>query len=108
MAGNARSRFNGDQIRLAAFAKALSHPARIAIVEHLSKREEATCGEIVEVMPLAQATVSQHLKELREAGLVRARECGPRVCYSVNCGELRRMCGHFRCAMEAMEGSGEG
>lgn len=81
---------------MADFARALSHPARVAIVGYLRGRGEATCGEVVAAMPLAQATISQHLGELRRAGLVRARECGPRVCYSVDEERLGRMCAHFR------------
>ncbi|MFN3666588.1 MAG: ArsR/SmtB family transcription factor, partial [Sediminibacterium sp.] len=55
---------------LAAFAKALAHPARIAILKVLAQKNACICGEIVEVLPLAQSTVSQHLKELKEAGLI--------------------------------------
>ena len=66
---------------LAALARALSHPARLAILRVLAARQTCACGEIVDVMPLAQATVSQHLKVLREAGLVRGTVDGPRSCY---------------------------
>ena len=63
---------------LAQFAKALSHPARIAILKVLAQKNECVCGEIVEVLPLAQSTVSQHLKELKEAGLIKGTVDGPR------------------------------
>lgn len=69
--------------RLAELAKALGHPARIAIVRLLLRRESCVCGEIVDELPLAQSTVSQHLKQLKEAGVIRGEIDGPRVCYCV-------------------------
>ena len=69
---------------LAAFAKSLSHPARIAILKVLAQKNECICGEIVEVLPLAQSTVSQHLKELKNAGLITGTVDGPRSCYCIN------------------------
>lgn len=69
---------------LAAFAKSLSHPARIAILKVLAQNNECVCGEIVEVLPLAQSTVSQHLKELKDAGLIKGTVEGPRSCYCIN------------------------
>lgn len=69
--------------RLAAMAKALGHPARIAILRTLTGRA-CVCGEIVEVLPLAQSTVSQHLKVLREAGWIVGVVEGPRSCYSLD------------------------
>jgi DNA-binding transcriptional ArsR family regulator len=68
---------------LAEACKALAHPARLAILQTLAKRGSCICGEIVEVMPLSQATVSQHLKVLKEAGLVSGRIEGPRSCYCI-------------------------
>jgi ArsR family transcriptional regulator, arsenate/arsenite/antimonite-responsive transcriptional repressor len=73
-------RFQPDDERLAEQLKALAHPARLAILEVLAARGTCICGEIVEVLPLAQATVSQHLKVLKEAGLLRGRIDGPRSC----------------------------
>jgi ArsR family transcriptional regulator len=75
---------------LATLAKALGHPARVAILRMLIERGECICGEIVEVMPLAQATVSQHLKVLKDAGLVQGEVDGPRVCYCVDPKAVRR------------------
>ena len=69
---------------LAGACKALSHPARLAILQMLAKRGTCICGDIVDVMPLSQATVSQHLKVLKEAGLVKGTIDGPRSCYCVN------------------------
>jgi DNA-binding transcriptional ArsR family regulator len=73
----------GEQ-ELAALAKALGHPARVRILRLLLARDACVCGEIVDQLPLAQATVSQHLKVLRESGLVRGEIDGPRVCYCVD------------------------
>jgi ArsR family transcriptional regulator len=75
---------------LARLARALSHPARVAIVRHLATRGTCVCGEIVNVLPLAQATVSQHLKVLKEAGLVQGEVDGPRTCYCVNPEVVKR------------------
>lgn len=76
--------FLAPEVRLAAYNKALSHPARIAVLKLLAERGACTCGEIVDVLPLAQATVSQHLRVLREAGLIRAAPDGPRTSYSAD------------------------
>ncbi len=69
---------------LAGLAKALGHPARVAILRMLIIRGECVCGQIVDLLPLAQATVSQHLKVLKHAGLIKGEIDGPRVCYCVN------------------------
>lgn len=66
---------------LAALAKAISHPARLQIMRLLSRRATCVCGEIVNELPLAQSTVSQHLRILKNAGLIRGEIDGPRVCY---------------------------
>ena len=76
---------------LAGLAKAAGHPARVRILRILARRETCVCGEIVEELPLAQSTVSQHLKILKEAGLVRGTVDGPRVCYCLEPGALRRL-----------------
>ena len=72
----------GDDARLAALAKALGHPARVRIVRHLLAADACMCGAIQDVIPLAQSTVSQHLKVLKQAGLIVGEIDGPRVCYS--------------------------
>lgn len=74
--------------RLATIAKALSHPARHQILRTLGTRGECLCGEVVEVVGLAQSTVSQHLKVLREAGLVQGTVDGPRSCYCLDASGL--------------------
>jgi len=85
--GSAVTAFDSE---LAELARALSHPARVAIVRYLAARGTCVCGQIVDVLPLAQATVSQHLKVLKEAGLVQGEVDGPRTCYCVNPGTLKR------------------
>ena len=76
--------------QLATFARALGHPARVAILRQLAERGECLCGRIVDSLPLAQATVSQHLKVLKDAGLVQGEIDGPRVCYCVNPETVKR------------------
>jgi ArsR family transcriptional regulator len=76
---------------LAALAKALAHPMRVQIVRILARTEGCVCGDIVEQLPLAQSTVSQHLKVLKEAGLVRGTIDGPRVSYCIDPDGLRRL-----------------
>jgi predicted transcriptional regulator len=84
MAIHKKEEFGKTEQELAEFAKALSHPARIAILKVLAQRNECICGDIVEELPLAQSTVSQHLKELKNAGLVQGTIDGPRSCYCIN------------------------
>ncbi len=76
---------------LATLAKALGHPARVQIMRLLVRREACICGDIVDELPLAQSTVSQHLKVLKEAGLIKGEIDGPRVCYCVEPRTLRRL-----------------
>ena len=70
--------------KVAAYAKALAHPARIAILQLLLKRNTCVCGEIVDDLPLSQSTVSQHLKELKNAGLIKGTIDGASVCYCID------------------------
>jgi len=84
MANHKKEEFTQKEQDLAEFAKALAHPARIAILKILAQRNECICGEIVEILPLAQSTVSQHLKELKNAGLIDGSVDGPRSCYCIN------------------------
>lgn len=76
---------------LAELAKALGHPARVQIMRLLVRRTACICGDIVDVLPLAQSTVSQHLKVLKEAGLIRGEIDGPRTCYCVEPRTVRRL-----------------
>lgn len=77
--------------QLAKLAKAIGHPARVRILRLLSRREARVCSQIVDELPLAQSTVSEHLRILREAGLVRSSQDGPRVGYCINFDGLRRL-----------------
>ena len=76
---------------LATLTKALGHPARVQILRLLLRRETCICGDIVDELPLAQSTVSQHLKVLKDAGLIRGEIDGPRTCYCVEPRTLRRL-----------------
>ncbi len=85
-----RDEFNVKENELADFANAISHPARVAILKVLAKNEDCICGDIVEVLPLAQSTVSQHLKELLNAGLITGRVDGVKSCYCINWKNFER------------------
>ena len=76
---------------LAAFAKAIAHPTRVRILRMLAKKEARMCSHIVDELPLAQSTVSEHLRILRSAGLVQANEKGPRVSYCIVPSALTRL-----------------
>ena len=84
MAYNKKDEFSKEDQNLAIIGKAMSHPARLAILRKLAKSDSCMCGEIVEDLPLAQSTVSQHLKELKDAGLVKGTIDGPRSCYCID------------------------
>jgi ArsR family transcriptional regulator len=83
--------FDRADIKLAATFKAMSHPARLDILRILAQRGTCICGEIVEEIPLAQATVSQHLRVLKDAGLIVGEIDGPAVCYCVDPEALNRL-----------------
>ena len=76
--------FTEEQNKLAQLLKAVAHPARIAILQHLIKTNACICGDLVEELGLAQATISQHLKELKNAGLIQGSIEGVSVCYCIN------------------------
>jgi len=76
--------FTDQQNQIADIAKALGHPARIAIIEYLLTVDTCICGDIVNELPLAQPTVSQHLKELKNAGLIKGNIEGTAICYCIN------------------------
>jgi ArsR family transcriptional regulator len=77
--------------RLAQLARALGHAARVRILKLLISRDTCVCGEIVDQLPLAQSTVSQHLKLLKEAGLIQGEVDGPKVCYCINQANLKEL-----------------
>lgn len=76
--------FEASDNKFSRYSRALGHPARVLIMRSIAEAETCICGEIVEQLPLAQSTVSQHLKELRRAGLIKAEVKGPKTCYSLN------------------------
>ena len=76
--------FTKKQVEVAAMAKAIAHPARIAILQHLAKMDACVCGELVSELGLAQATISQHLKELKNVGLIHGNIEGTSVCYCID------------------------
>lgn len=83
-------RFNKAEIAAARICKALAHPARVAILRVLAEKKTCICGEIVDELPLAQSTVSQHLKALKEAGLVQGTIEGPAVCYCIDRSTIKQ------------------
>jgi ArsR family transcriptional regulator len=80
-----------DEHELADLAKAIAHPARVRILRTLIDHQACMCGDLVDILPLAQSTVSQHLKQLKDAGLVQGEIDGPRVCYCVDPQKLKRL-----------------
>lgn len=83
--------FKSRETKVASAARALSHPARVAILRELARRKECVCGEIVEVIPLAQATVSQHLRALRDTGFIKGEIDGARSCYCIDGKNAREL-----------------
>jgi len=84
MAYSKKLEFKSDEIKVSAIANALSHPARIAIIKFLAEQKSCICNDVVEHLPLSQSTVSQHLKELKNAGLIKGEIDGSRVCYCID------------------------
>ncbi len=83
--------FTDKQNQIARIAKALAHPARIAILQQLIKEKTCICGQLVIEIGLAQATISQHLRELKEAGLIKGVIDGPKVCYCLDISSLKEI-----------------
>jgi len=106
MAGNKIGEFNPDLIDLAGLAKALGHPGRLEILRILAGRA-CICGDIVERMPLSQATVSQHLKELKKVGLIRGEIEGPRICYCLDTEAVQAAREKFTSLFEGMACCGQ-
>ena len=95
MASPKLEEFIKTEQELAQFAKALSHPARIAILKVLAQKNECVCGEIVDVLPLAQSTVSQHLKELKNANIIKGNIEGTAICYCLNPETMAKIESYF-------------
>ncbi len=103
MAFTKKEEFSKPENRVADFAKALSNPARISILKTLAGCSECICGEIVEVMPLSQSTVSQHLKELKNAGLIQGQVQGVTSCYRINWKRLESEADNFNKLIESLK-----
>ena len=87
--------FTDKQNSIAILAKALGHPARVAIIDYLLKVDACICGDIVNELPLAQPTVSQHLKELKNAGLIKGSIEGTAICYCIDEKALNKLKQYF-------------
>ena len=106
--------FAPDLTEVAAVAKALSHPGRLRILQILADSRSCICGDIVDRLPLSQSTVSQHLRELRRAGLIRGEIEGPRTCYCLDerrvaqaFDQLKNLFRGFGCCRPGTEDRGE-
>jgi ArsR family transcriptional regulator len=95
MGASKSDHFTEHQNELAVLTKALGHPARIAIIEYLLKVNTCICGDIVNELPLSQPTVSQHLKELKNAGLIKGNIDGNAICYCINEAGFEKIKGFF-------------
>ncbi len=107
MAFSKADQFSQEDIELSKIAKALAHPARISIVKLLANKNACICNDIVEELPLSQSTVSQHLKELRSAGVVKGDVDGPRVCYCLDWNCLQKCANLFFNFFKKTEESGK-
>jgi len=88
---NNKESYSPEQKEIALFAKAFGHPARVSILQHLFKINACVCGDLVEEIGLAQSTISQHLKELRQIGLIKGNVEGTRVCYCIDIENWSKM-----------------
>lgn len=99
--------FAPELAQLAAWGGAISHPARLQIIQVLARRGECICGQLVEELPLAQASVSRHLKALKRAGLIRGEVDGPRSCYCLDYEVLNSMRDQLKRFLDAVPESGD-
>lgn len=95
--------FTQKEISIATMAKAIGHPARVAIIEYLMSVDSCICSDIVNVLPLAQPTVSQHLKELKTAGLIKGTVEGTSICYCIDENALQMVRDYFVNISTALE-----
>lgn len=96
--------FSERQNNLAGMAKALAHPARIAILEYLIRKGSCVCGDIVDELPLSQATVSQHLKAMKEAGIIKGEVDGPFRCYCIDQAQCQSLANSMNDLIDKMCG----
>lgn len=97
--------FSRSQVELAAFAKALAHPARISILQFLATRGEVACMEIVAIVPLSQPACSRHINELKKAGLLKSRTRGSNVYFKIDHSALTRFCADMNHALHPKSNS---
>ena len=95
--------FTDSQNQLATMAKAIGHPARVAILDYLLKVNACICGDIVNELPLAQPTVSQHLKELKNAGLIKGNIEGTAICYCIDENAVNTLKTYFEGILKTIE-----
>jgi len=95
MGASKSASFSGKQNELALLFKALSHPARVAIIEYLLTVDSCICGDIVNELPLAQPTISQHLKELKNVGIIKGTIEGTAICYCINPDTIDKIENYF-------------
>ncbi len=103
MAQSKKSEFGAKDQKLADFAKAFSHPARVSILRMLARQGTCVCGELVDALPLAQSTVSQHIRELKDANIITGEVEGPKSCYCINWDVLEDQWKAFNSIMQEME-----
>jgi len=96
MGASKSEQFSDHHNEIASLMKALAHPARIAIVEYLLNQPSCICGDLVNELPLSQPTISQHLKELKSAGLIQGSVEGTSICYCLNQENFARVEGYFK------------
>jgi len=97
--------FTDYQNKMSGYAKALAHPARIAILQVLIKKNACICNDIVEELPIAQATVSQHLKELKTAGIIKGNIEGKSICYCIDKNAWEEISNYFNVFFKTMSES---
>jgi DNA-binding transcriptional ArsR family regulator len=103
MGATKTDQFTDKQNSIATLAKAIGHPARVAIIEFLLKHDSCICGDIVSELPLAQPTISQHLKELKNAGWIKGNVEGNSICYCVDEKALQKMQAYFTSVAAKLE-----
>ncbi len=103
MATKKNELFSLEEQEIAAIANALSHPARIAILKFLAQKNDCICGEIVSELPLAQSTISQHLKELKKVGLIKGEIEGVKTCYCIDWNYIEKVKKTFNGLFEKMK-----
>ncbi|MEN9997118.1 MAG: hypothetical protein RI922_108 [Bacteroidota bacterium] len=91
MGASKSDHFSEEQNELSTLFKALGHPARIAIIQHILETKSCICGDLVEKFPLSQATISQHLKELKHANIIQGTIEGNSICYCLNPQTLEKL-----------------